>query len=56
MKDRLIEKKAADLDDVRKSILDKGKQEAAAIGEKARKNISKAEEFVIKRFEEELKS
>lgn len=56
MKDRLIEKKTADLDDARGSILDKGRQEAAAIGEKARKNIIKAEDFVLKRFEEEMKS
>lgn len=54
-RDIAVEKKAEGLEAVRQEILEKGKAEAGKIEEKALKNMKRAEEFVLKKFEEELK-
>lgn len=53
-KDRAIAKKAEELEKKREIILEAGKREADAIGEKALKNLKQAEDFVLGRLKEEM--
>lgn len=53
-KDRVIAKKAEELEKKREIILGAGKREADAIGEKALKNLKQAEELVLGRLKEEM--
>lgn len=53
-KDRAIAKKAEELEKKREGILEAGRKEADAIGEKAFKNLKQAKEFVFGRLKEEM--